>query len=109
MASLWIKLDLGERGQIGPGKIGLLKAIDAQRSISAAARATGMSYRRAWVLVEAINAALDAPAVETHVGGAGRGGAVLTPAGRRLVELYDRIQRDAEAAARDSLDELPGG
>jgi molybdate transport system regulatory protein len=107
MASLWIKLDLGARGQIGPGKIALLKAIRAHRSISAAARASGMSYRRAWVLVEAVNAALDGPAVETHVGGAARGGASLTERGERLITLYERIHADAEAAARASLDELP--
>jgi molybdate transport system regulatory protein len=106
MASLWIKLDLGARGQIGPGKIALLKAIGAHRSISAAARAMGMSYRRAWMLVEAVNAALDGPAVETHVGGAGRGGAVLTARGERLIALYDKIHAEAEAAARPSLDEL---
>ena len=107
-ASLWIKLDLGARGRIGPGKIALLKAIRTHRSISAAARAMGMSYRRAWVLVEAVNAALDGPAVETHVGGAARGGAALTDRGEHLIALYDRICAEAAAAVRPRLDELPG-
>ncbi len=105
-AKLWIRIDLGARGRIGPGKIGLLKAIDRHRSISAAARATSMSYRRAWNLVSALNETAGEPVVATHVGGASQGGASLTPAGERLVELYDRVQAEAEAAARPTLDAL---
>ena len=52
---LWIKLDTGRRGQIGPGKIRLLRAIGETGFISGAARAMGMSYRRAWRLVEELN------------------------------------------------------
>src|ERR1044072_4119122 len=52
---LSIRLDLTGGDRIGPGKIALLEAIQASGSISGAARALGMSYRRAWLLVEQIN------------------------------------------------------
>ena len=74
-ARLWIKIDLGEGRQIGPGKIALLKAIAEQRSIAGAARSLSMSYRRAWLLVDEMNRDLGSPVVETRVGGRGRGGA----------------------------------
>lgn len=107
-ATLWLKIDLGARGQIGPGKIRLLKAIGEHRSISAAARATGMSYRRAWVLVDALNGTLAEPVIATHVGGHGRGGAVLTPAGERLIALFEQVQATAEEATRPLLATIAG-
>jgi len=66
---LSIRLDLPSGDRIGPGKVDLLEAIRAQGSISAAARHLGMSYRRAWLLVEQINEALSEPAVATVTGG----------------------------------------
>jgi molybdate transport system regulatory protein len=60
---LSIRLDLASGARIGPGKIALLEAIRSTGSISAAARSIGMSYRRAWLLVEEINEALREPAV----------------------------------------------
>lgn len=106
---LWIKVDLGARGQIGPGKIALLRAIREHRSIAAAARAMGMSYRRAWLLVDEIGRTLGRPVVDTHVGGARRGGAVLTDPGDRLIACYDRLlahAQDGSAAALDALADL---
>ena len=58
-AALWVKLRLPGAGQIGPGKIDLLRRIGEQHSISAAARAMDMSYRRAWLLVDEINKLFD--------------------------------------------------
>jgi len=66
---LSIRLHLSSGDRIGPGKVDLLEAIRAQGSISAAARHLGMSYRRAWLLVEQINEALSEPAVATVTGG----------------------------------------
>ena len=87
---------------IGPGKIALLEAIARAGSITAAAKALGMSYRRAWLLVEETNRALRMPAVVTAAGGRSGGGTRLTPAGVRLCERYRAIERDVEAAvARD--------
>jgi molybdate transport system regulatory protein len=82
---LSIRVDLASGDRIGPGKIALLEAIAQTGSISAAARALGMSYRRAWLLVEAINEALREPAVSAATGGQHGGGAMLTPTGERIV------------------------
>jgi molybdate transport system regulatory protein len=106
---LWVKVDFGARGQIGPGKVALMRAIDAEASIAAAARAMGMSYRRAWLLIDQLNHTAGAPVVATHVGGAGRGGAALTGLGRRIVAQYDRLLASAQAggaAELQALDEL---
>ena len=51
-----------------------------------------MSYRRAWLLVEEINRALREPAVKAETGGAGGGGAMVTPTGERVVGLYRAIE-----------------
>ena len=67
---------------VGPGKIDLLRQVDATRSISAAARAMGMSYKRAWQLVDVLNRDFGSPVVATATGGRGGGGATLTPLGR---------------------------
>jgi molybdate transport system regulatory protein len=98
-----VKIVAENKGQVGPGKIALLKAIDAHGSISAAARAVDMSYRRAWLLVEEIGAAVGAPVVETHIGGAKKGGTVLNDKGRKLIALYDRIEAKANKAVDDDL------
>jgi len=96
---LSIRIDLASGDRIGPGKIALLEAIRSTGSISAAARALGMSYRRAWLLVEEINCALREPAVRTETGGLRGGGAVVTPTGERVVGLYRAIESQARAAA----------
>ena len=95
---LSIRLDLTSGDRIGPGKIGLLEAIRDTGSISAGARKLGMSYRRAWLLVDEINAALQKPAVASTTGGRQGGGAVLTPVGNKIIQIY----RSIEAAARKS-------
>ena len=96
---LSIRIDLASGSRIGPGKIALLEAIRSTGSISAAARSIGMSYRRAWLLVEEMNQALREPAVTAETGGVHGGGAVVTPAGERVVGLYRAIETRARAAA----------
>ncbi len=96
---LSIRLDLASGDRIGPGKIELLEAIRSTGSISGAARSIGMSYRRAWLLVEDINKALREPAVRAETGGTHGGGAVVTPAGERIVGLYRSIESRARDAA----------
>lgn len=98
---LWIKVDLGEGRQLGPGKIALLKAIAQESSIAAAARALSMSYRRAWLLVDEMNRDLGAPVVETRIGG--RGGARLTDLGSSLVEAFDALSNAAAKGAAPAL------
>jgi molybdate transport system regulatory protein len=96
---LSIRIDLENGERIGPGKIALLEAIRATGSISAAARALDMSYRRAWLLVEEINHTLREPAVAAETGGRRGGGALVTPAGEQLVGLYRTIESRARTAA----------
>ncbi len=103
---LWIKITFGNRGQIGPGKIGLLQGIAEHRSISAAARVTGMSYRRAWLLTDQMNKTFRAPVVQTHTGGNTRGGAELTPLGEEIVARYLEILGQAQSRSAGKLDEL---
>jgi len=88
---------------IGPGKIALLEAIRESGSITAAARRLGMSYRRAWLLVDETNRCLVDPAVEAVAGGAGGGGAVLTDAGRELVRSYRALEHETAAAVERRL------
>ena len=103
---LWIRLKLPGIGDIGPGKIELLRKIREHQSISAAAREMNMSYRRAWLLVDDLNAVFRQPVVAKWMGGSSRGGAMLTPTGERLVESYDAVVERADSANRALLDEL---
>jgi len=96
---LSIRIDLSNGDRIGPGKVALLEAIRAQGSISGAARALGMSYRRAWLLVEEINQSLTRPAVTAEMGGRSGGGAYVTPVGEQIVGLYRTIESRARTAA----------
>ncbi|WP_118138698.1 winged helix-turn-helix domain-containing protein [Oceanicella sp. SM1341] len=101
-----IRFVFGPEAMIGPGKADLLQAIAATGSISAAGKGMGMSYKRAWSLVEAMNAEYAGPVVETSRGGASRGGAALTPLGEKVLGLYRRLQEKAEAATRAEVAEL---
>ena len=100
--ALSIRVDLAG-GRLGPGKVALLETIAREGSISAAARALGMSYRRAWGLVEEVNATFAGPAVTASTGGRRGGGAALTPLGAELVAAYRAIEDAAAAAARQHL------
>ena len=92
---------------MGPGKAQLLDAIEQTGSISAAARAMGMSYRRAWLLVDTMNRCFAHPLVETHPGGGKQAGAQLTETGRSVREAYgalvDMAQESAHGVALNSL------
>ena len=95
---------LGKGGAImGPGKAELIERIAKTGSISAAARAMGMSYRRAWQLVEALNGAFAQPVVLTAVGGTRGGGARVTAFGQRLARAYRAMERKASTAIAADL------
>ena len=100
---LSIRLDLASGARIGPGKIAVLEEIGRSGSISAAGRVLRMSYRRTWELVEDLNRSLGTPVVETAAGGSGGGGAVLTQAGKAVIERYRAIEMDTALAARKHL------
>jgi molybdate transport system regulatory protein len=91
---------------MGPGKARLVAAIDATGSISAAARAMGMSYRRAWQLVDALNESFSQPVVLTATGGRRGGGASVTPFGRQLIRRYRTMENNASAAIAADLAEF---
>lgn len=103
MARLTLRLDFGPGQAVGHGKIELLEAVRDHGSISAAGRSMGMSYRRAWLLVDALNALFDEPVIETKHGGQGGGGAELTPFGDRVVRQYHVIEAKAHAAVAADL------
>src|SRR5262245_15147132 len=99
MARVFLRVYFSSEAWLGPGKIQLLDAIDKGGSIRAGAAALGMSYRRAWLLVDAVNRLFRTPAVQTALGGRGGGTAVLTPLGREVVRRYRAMQRAADRAA----------
>ena len=88
---------------MGPGKAELIARIAATGSISAAARDMGMSYRRAWQLVEALNTSFSEPVVVTAIGGKRGGGASVTSFGRELVANFHAMENKASAAIVDEL------
>jgi len=99
---LKIKLQIycGDEIAMGPGKADLLDAIRREGSISGAARAMDMSYRRAWLLVDAMNRCWREPLVATAPGGAARGGgAKVTAVGERVLALYHDLQASCATAA----------
>jgi molybdate transport system regulatory protein len=89
----------GEEIAMGPGKADLLDAIAQAGSISAAARAMGMSYRRAWLLVDVMNRSFGAPLVQGAAGGSQGGGASVTELGQKVLHCYRAMQAAADAAA----------
>lgn len=103
---LRMRVMTGDVIAIGPGKIELLEAINETKSIAAAAKSLGMSYRRAWLLVDGINHSLNAPAVITSTGGSHGGGTALTETGHLVVALYRRIEQEALKACQSDLDKL---
>jgi len=100
---LTLRILTDQQPAMGPGRARLVGLIDTTGSISAAARSMGMSYRRAWQLVEAINASFSEPVVTTAVGGKRGGGAVVTPFGREVVRRYRAMEDKASAAIAADL------
>jgi molybdate transport system regulatory protein len=94
-----LRIDLTPDSALGPGKVALLERIEATGSLSQAARELGMSYRRAWLLLDDLNKMFNGPAATASVGGSGGGGARLTDLGREIVKAYREIEDAAEKAA----------
>lgn len=103
---LRLRLLLGNGRAFGPGKADLLEGIAVHGSIAAAGRALGMSYKRAWQLVEDVNRSFGSPLVSANKGGEKGGGAVLTAAGRRVLDLYRTIETTSRRAASKELQAL---
>jgi molybdate transport system regulatory protein len=97
-----LRIVRGDEIAVGPGKIELLEAIADTGSITKAAHRLGMSYRRAWLLVDTMNRCFATPVVAAEAGGRRGGGTRLTPLGAEVVRRYRRMEtRAAKAGAAD--------
>lgn len=105
---LRLRILFGPEIAVGPGKVALLDAIAETGSISAAARALGMSYRRAWLLIDTMNRCFREPVIETASGGKGGGGARVTPIGQEVLRRYRSMEDTAVASVRDQIAEFSG-
>jgi molybdate transport system regulatory protein len=113
--SVRLRIDFGPGRSLGPGKISLLEEMQRTGSLSKAASVLGMSYRRAWVLVQSMNALFDEPLARMTKGGrGGGGGAQITARGRETVTAFRRAERQATLAVARTFrdfqttnDELP--
>lgn len=104
---LKVKLVIGDDDTLlGPGKIALLKAIQREHSLSKAAKSIGMSYRRAWLLVQELNNALREPVLVTQTGGQSGGGSELTAMANELIRVYEQLTREAETATEATRDHV---
>jgi molybdate transport system regulatory protein len=93
-----LRLKADDKLILGPGRLQILRAIGETGSIAAAARTMGMSYRRAWLLVDDINHCFASPLVESVSGGKRGGGARLTEQGQEVIALYADLLAQTEAA-----------
>jgi molybdate transport system regulatory protein len=100
------RVRVGEEVVIGPGKVELLRAVASEGSISAAGRALGMGYKRAWSLLDELQRSCAVPMIETSAGGTGGGGAKVTKSGLALIAHYDELNQACEQAARPALAKL---
>jgi molybdate transport system regulatory protein len=103
MTTVTLRLGFGPAGALGPGKVRLLELVGDTGSISAAGRSMGMSYRRAWLLVDSLNRCFREPVVVTRAGGRAGGGAGLTPFGREVVRHYREMEAEAQRALAGHL------
>ena len=101
-----LRVVFGPEAMLGPGKAELLERIDRTGSISAAGREMGMSYKRAWMLVGTLNAMFQEPLVHSVRGGNKGGGAVLTPLGQKVLQLYREVEHRASEAGASELAHL---
>ena len=101
-----VRILIGAATALGPGKVRLLVAITETGSISGAARSMKMSYRRAWMLVDAMNRSFAGDLVTTVTGGKGGGGARITDLGLDVLKRYHEMEAKAEASVRDEVTEF---
>jgi len=106
MPRLTLRIDFDQDRAIGPGKVKLLELIDDLGSIAAAGRRMGMSYRRAWLLIDSLNRCFREPVVASQVGGPHGGGASLTEFGHAVVRHYRAVENAAQAAGAADIEAL---
>ena len=103
-----LRVTLDQVIAIGPGKVQLLEAVRDTGSITAAAKSIGMSYRRAWLLLDELNGALRSPAIASAKGGTTGGATTLTDVGEQVIALYRHIERTAAEACAADMRQLLG-
>jgi molybdate transport system regulatory protein len=101
-----LRIDFDAARAVGPGKIKLLELIEMCGSISEAGRQMGLSYRRAWLLVDSLQRSFRVPLVAPQRGGEHGGGASLTEFGRAVVQHYRAVEIAAQTAAASHLEAL---
>lgn len=102
------RIDLDASRSVGPGKIELLEHIRETGSLSQAGREIGMSYRRAWLLLDGLNTSFRQSVVETSIGGKAGGGAALTEFGAELIAAYRSLEREFNSIAAKKLVAITG-
>ncbi len=98
---IWIEAD--GNVLLGEGRVRLLKAIELTGSLSKAAKTLGMSYKKAWSLIDAVNKRAEHPVTTSNIGGKGGGGATLTPYGKSLVNTFETINKNCWAFLDDQI------
>jgi molybdate transport system regulatory protein len=101
---IWIESD--KHVLLGEGRVQLLKAIDNTGSLSKAAKALNISYKKAWHLLDSVNKSAKYPVTINSVGGKGGGGAELTDYGKSLVKVFDEINKNCWAFLDSQLEKI---
>ncbi|HEY1889586.1 MAG TPA: LysR family transcriptional regulator [Steroidobacteraceae bacterium] len=102
------RIDFHDCCSVGIGKITLLEAIARTGSLSQAARDIGMSYRRAWLLIDSMNTDFDTPVISATIGGSGGGGARLTSFGQELIQAYRKLEARLMSLTAAHMNEVVG-
>jgi molybdate transport system regulatory protein len=101
-----IRIDFADNVHVGPGKVALLEAIKSTGSISDAARSLGMSYRRAWMLINSLKQGFSEAVTISAAGGAGGGGARVTSFGSSLIKQYRTLEREVGRLGAQRLTDI---
>jgi molybdate transport system regulatory protein len=109
MITVRFRVDVSPACSIGPGKIALLMGVERTGSLRRAAQQLGMSYRRAWLLIDGLNRSFTEAVTTASVGGKGGGGVKLTPLGEELVRRYTALAKRFDAIARREFESVAEG
>jgi len=101
-----VRLRFADHARLGPGKMALLQAVRQTGSIAAAGREMNMSYRRAWLLIDSVNAMFDEPVVVTAGTDEGDARSTLTALGDALLAAYRATEADTEHAVARHFEAL---
>lgn len=101
---VWVEYN--DKIVMGEGRYQLLLAIEENGSLSKAAQNLGMSYKKAWNLMDSIKKNAENPVVKMQIGGQGGGGTVLTPYGRQLIDIYETINKNCWKYLDKQLEKL---